>query len=185
MEWEGRSQTAWLERLGAVGWSGRCSQGLAEAPGLSGWVGVGVGGPHIHADVQQMRLKKMDYLTWTWIIPRHAAGLLTSPPIPQHGGRPLWESVLVGSRGSEHLCGCEMHVFVFAHLSVHVDLVQSAISKWICWIDTVGRAHVVMRSGAWHARTRGERSECQGVCAWEGERRGSTGTVLFPHSVSD
>lgn len=43
------------------GWSGGCSQGLAAAPGLSGWVGVG--GPHIHADVQQMCLKKVDYLT--------------------------------------------------------------------------------------------------------------------------
>lgn len=52
-----------LERLGAVERSGGCSQGLASAPSLSGWVGLGVGGPHIHADVQQMRLKKMDYLT--------------------------------------------------------------------------------------------------------------------------
>lgn len=50
-----------LERLGAVGRSGGCSQGLAAAPGLSGWAEVG--GPHNHADVQQMRLKKMDYLT--------------------------------------------------------------------------------------------------------------------------
>lgn len=63
--WSERGGARWhervLERLGAVGWSGGCSQGLAAAPGLSGWVGVG--GPHIHADVQQMRLKKMDYLT--------------------------------------------------------------------------------------------------------------------------
>lgn len=35
---------------------------------------------------------KMDYLTWTWIIPRHVARLLTFPPIPPPSPEKGWAS---------------------------------------------------------------------------------------------